>query len=292
VRAVRAPWTSASFLLYAGALLAVIASGFWLGIISGDHSAGAFAGWATVFWAVAEGIALGLLVRGRRLAAGLAAFVGLVFWAVMVGAFFSWWGWLANKGSPFSGFHVGDLALELLVLLAALVDLRIWRHPLLVAIAAPTSWFFATDFVSNGGNWSAAFTLLYGFFLFFVGLALEGDRRPYGFWVHVTAGLTIGGAFLYWWHSSDAEWAGNIIVALVFILVAAAIRRSSYAVLGALGLAAATGYYSIPQMLPGPLYSNHANPTPWAGPVAYLCLGVFLALLGMLLYRRRSADAA
>jgi hypothetical protein len=285
VKVVRAGWTSASFLLYAGALLAVVASVFWLGIISNDHSAGAFAGWAALFWGVAAAIALGLRARGRRLAAGLAAFVELVFWGVMIGAFFAWWGWLAHKGGPFSGFHVGDLALELLILLGALFNLRIWRHPLLVLIAAPTSWFFATDVVSNGGTWSAVFTLLYGFFLFVVGLTLGG--RAYAFWVHVTAGLLIGGAFLYFWHTGDGEWAGIIIVALVFILVGNAMRRSSYAVLGALGLAAATAHYA-GQDVVGDLVGGHP-PTKWALPVAYLCLGVFLALLGMLLHRRREA---
>src|SRR5262249_15618823 len=106
----------------------------------------------------------------------------------------------------------------------------------------------------------------------------------YGFWVHVTAGLTIGGALLYFWHSSDAQWALIIIVALVFILVGAGIRRSSYAVLGVMGLASATGYYAGNAAF-GISNAYVSRPTTGAVPVAYLCLGAFLALLGKLLYR-------
>jgi MFS family permease len=300
VKIARAGWTSASFLVYAGALIALIASWIWLGIIAAQHSQGAFAGWSALFWGVAEAIALVLLLQRRRLAAGLAAFVGLGLWAVMVGAFFAWFGWLSDSSSAFGGWHWGDYGFELLVLLAALVDLRIWRHPLLVAVAAPFAWLFVADLISNGGNWTAVVTLLFGFALFFVGLGLDGgDSRPYGFWVHVTAGLLIGGAFLYWWHSSDAEWAGIIIVSLIFIFVGAGLRRSSYGVLGTIGLVAATGFYSVSAFI-SPVLSlvgaDSGSSSPqnsletWQVPVAYICLGLFLTALGMLLYGRRADE--
>jgi hypothetical protein len=293
MKVVRAGWTSASFLVYVGALLALVASFAWMGVISAQHSKGAFAGWTVLFYAVAEVIALALLVRGRRLVAGLFAFVSVGVFAVMVGAFFSWFGWLPDdSGGPLHGFHWGLLGLELLVLLAALVDIRIFRFPLLVAIAAPVAWYFVTDLVSSGGNWSATVTLLVGLALFFRGLSLDGgDSRPYGFWVHVTAGLTIGGALLYWWHSGDAQWALIILTGLVFIGVGAAIRRSSYAVLGSIGLVLATGHYSLSETF-GFFGSSIRAPTTWAGPVAYLCLGLFLVLVGMLLWRRRDEAEA
>lgn len=291
VKIARAPWTTASFLLYAGALIALAASFAWLAIIADDYGSGGFAGWSALFWGVAEAIALALLAQGRRLVAGLAAVVGLGLWAVMVGAFLEWWGWLPDHDGPIKGFHLGTLLLELLILAAAIVDLRIWRHPLIVAVAAPAAWLFVTDVVSSGGSWTATVTLLLGFLFFVFGLILDaGDSRPYGFWVHVTAGFLIGGAFLYWWHSSDAQWAGVIVVALTFVLVGTGIRRSSYGVLGVLGLAAATAHYAGEETL-APLFGG-SPPTKWALPVAYLCLGVFLALLGMMLYGRRDADAA
>jgi hypothetical protein len=289
VRIHRAGWASASFLVYAGGLLALVAAFAWLGVISADHSNGAFAGWSVLFFAVAASCASWL--GARPVAAGVFAFVAVGLFAVMVGAFFSWFGWLSNKDTPFGGFHWGDLGLELLTLLAALVAIRAFHFPLLVAIAAGVGWFFVTDLVSSGGNWSATVTLLVGLVFLLVGLSLDGgDSRPYGFWVHVVSGLTIGGALLFWWHSSDAEWAGIIVAALVFIGVGAAARRSSWAVLGAVGLGLATGHYSLGETF-GFGGGTPRAPTTWAGPVAYVCLGLFLAFLGLLLWRRDAAEA-
>jgi hypothetical protein len=281
-----------SFLAYGGALTALIAAVAWLGVISDDHGQGAFAGWSVLFWALAEVLAFALLGRGHRVLAGLFGFVGLGLFALMIGAFFSWFGWLPHD-KPLGGFHVGILALQLLVLIAAFVDLGIFKFPLVTLVLAGLGWYFVTDLVSSGGNWSAWVTLFVGLFLFVMGLANDGgDTRPYGFWVHVVAGLTIGGALLYWWHSSDFQWALIIAVGLVFMAVGAGIRRSSYAVLGTIGLIGATWHYSIGGDLGlragNALFGEEppSGPASWAGPVAFLCLGLFLAFVGLLLWRR------
>jgi hypothetical protein len=290
MKVVRAGWTSASFLIYLGCLMALVAAVAWLGIIGGLGS-GSLAGWSVLFWAIAEAIALLLLRSGRRLAAGVAAFVGLGLWVFMLDALFSWWDWLPDHDPPIKGFHLGALFLELLVVIAALVDLRIWRHPLIVAILAPAVWLFVTDVLSSGGNWTWVVTLLIGFIFFFVGLGLDSsDSRPYGFWVHVTAGVLVGAAFLNWWHTSDAEWAGIIIVGLVYVLVATMLRRSSYAVLGVIGVIAATAHYGGEEQA-GDVLNGHP-PTKWALPVAFLCLGAFLLLIGLVLHGRRDASSA
>jgi hypothetical protein len=283
----RAPWATGSFVGYLGALMALVAAIAWLSVIDSNHSQGALAGWSVLFWSVTELLAFMLLGRGRRVAAGLFGFVGLGLFAFMVGAFFSWFGWLPDD-KPLGGFHLGLLLLQVLVLIAAAIDLAIFKFPLFVLVLAGLGWYFVTDLVSSGGNWSAWVSLFVGLFLFVMGLANDGgDTRPYGFWVHVVAGLIVGGALLYWWHSSDFQWALIIVVALVFMFIGAAIRRSSYAVIGALGLVLATGHYSI-----GTTFSiregdvgegRHAS---WAGPVAFLCLGLFLAFMGMVLWRR------
>ena len=286
----RAGWTSASFLVYAGALIVLAAAFAWLGVISAHHGKGAFAGWAVLFYATAEACAVGLLIRGRRVAAGLFAFVSVGILAVMVGAFLHWFGWLHTGSAPFSGFHWGALAIELSTLLAALVAIRVFRFPLLVAIAAGVGWYFVTDVLSSGGNWSAWVTLLVGLAFFFTGLAIDGgESRLYGFWMHAAAGLTIGGALLYFWHLSDTQWTLIIVTSLVYIAVGAAARRSSYAVLGAVGLALATGHFALNATFgigDGELFGP---PQDWVGPVAYLCLGFFLALVGLLLSRRGDA---
>jgi hypothetical protein len=288
----RAGWATGSFLWYTGALTALVAAAAWLGVISDDHGQGAFAGWSVLFWALAELLAFALLARGHRVLAGLFGFVGLGLFALMVGAFFSWFGWLPDD-KPLGGFHIGILALQLLVLIAAFVDLGIFKFPLFALVLAGLGWYFVTDLVSSGGNWSAWVTLFVGLFLFVMGLANDGgDTRPYGFWVHVVAGLTIGGALLYWWHSSDFEWALIIVVGLVFMAVGAGIRRSSYAVLGTIGLFLATWHYALGGN-PGSSSSDllfrdepPSGPASWAGPVAFLCLGLFLAVVGLVLWRR------
>ena len=286
----RAGWATGSFLAYAGALMALIAATAWLSVISDDHSQGAFAGWSVLFWVVAEAFALSLLRRGRRVVAGLFGFVGLGLFAVMVGAFFSWFGWLSHD-KPLGGFHLGLLLLQLLVLAAALIGLGIFKFPLFMLVLAGIGWYFFTDLVSSGGNWSAWVTLFVGLFLFVLGLGQDGgDTRPYGFWVHVVAGLTIFGALLYWWHSTDFQWALIIVVSLLFMATGAGLRRSTYGVIGTIGLVLASGHYAIGNaFLSG---EQPSAPSSWAGPVAFLCLGVFLALVGMALWRRDRAETA
>jgi hypothetical protein len=289
VKTVRAGWASASFLVYAGALLALGAALSWQGVISDDYSEGGFAGWSVLFFGVALAIAVVMRRRGRPLIAGLFAFVTVGLFAVMVVAWFDWWGWTSDD-EPLHGFHWGNLGVALLTLIAASMAIRAFHFPFLSLIATGVGWYFVTDLLSSGGNWSATVTLLVGFVLFFTGIALDGgDSRPYGFWVHVVAGLTIGGAFLYWWHTSDAEWAGIIIVGLIFILVGSAMKRSSYAVLGVVGLAAATGHYVGEETFG---FDGVEPPTDWAAAVGYLCLGLFLVLLGMLLHRRNASPDA
>jgi hypothetical protein len=294
VKIVRAGWTSASFLAYAGALMVLVAAFFLLGVISDEHSAGAFAGWSALAFAVAASCAVGLRRSGRPVPAGLFAIVSVGLFAILIGAFLDWFGWLHGGDGLFSGFHWGVLAIELLTLLAALVAIRSFRFPLLAAAVAGVGWYFVTDVLSSGGNWSAVVTLLVGCFLFFAGLVIDRrPTRPYGFWVHVTAGLTIGGALLYFWHASDTDWALIIVASLVYIALAALIRRSSYAVLGAVGLVLATGYFSLSATFPfffGEEFGG--EPAPWAAPLAFVCLGFFLALLGLLLWRRTTPTEA
>ncbi len=286
----RAGWATGSFLAYVGALIALIAAVAWLSVIDSERSQGAVAGWSVLFWVIAEVLAFALLGRGRRVVGGLFGFVGLGLFALMVGLFFSWFGWLPHD-KPLGGFHLGLLLLELLVLIAAAIDLSIFKFPLFVLVLAGLGWYFVTDLVSSGGNWSAWVTLFIGLFLFVMGLGNDGgDTRPYGFWVHVVAGLTIFGALLYWWHSSDFQWALIIIVGLVFMAIGAGIKRSSYSVIGTVGLVLATWHYALggspTNRFIGAGEEPPSTPASWAGPVAFLCLGLFLVLVGMILWRR------
>jgi hypothetical protein len=185
---VRAPWTSASFLLYAGGLVIFVATLALLATLGSDYGAAAFVGWTALVLAVLMDLAFGARAVGRPLAAGLFALSTVVALAVFVGALEEWAGWLAHTDSPFAGFHVDHFAIELTLVVGAVAARNLFRFPLLVLLAAGSAWFFVTDLLSNGGNWSAVVTLFYGLVAMLVGL---GADRIYGFWVQVVAGLTI-----------------------------------------------------------------------------------------------------
>jgi hypothetical protein len=287
VQAIRAPWTSASFLVYTGALT-VLASAVWLdSILSNRYSSAGFVGWAALVFACALFVALAFRRAGRPLLAGLFAFVSVALFAVFIGALEDWWGWLSHD-SPLHGFHLSLLLLELLTLVAALRALRVFHHPLLVLAAAGVGWFFVTDVLSSGGNWSAWVSLLYGIVL--LGVA-GAANRVYAFWLHVVSGLTIGGALLFFWHESDWNFVLLGLVGLLYILFGAGRRRSSWTVLGALGLFLTTVHFI-------DKWFGDVNPLnfifgfgeepkhDWARPLGFVVLGLAYVALGVLVTRR------
>ena len=151
--------------------------------------------------------------------------------------------------APFDGFHLSHFSLELLLLVARRRRTRRFRFPLLVlARASASAWFFVTDLLSNGGNWSAVVTLVFGLA---PALGRVSAIASTAFWVHVVAGLTIGGALLWFWHSSDLDW---ILIALASLVYVAdrrrASARSSYAVLGAFGLFLVTTHFVVKWFVP------------------------------------------
>ena len=219
---VRARWSSSSFLMYAGAftvLFAMIALLEWL---SEEHSDGGFFGWSLLVWAFVGVVAIGFELAGERVAAGLFAFVSLVAFSVAAGSFEDLIGILDDDNEGlFDGFRIGILLLALIVITAGFILLARFRFPLLVLPVAALSWFFLVDLVSGGGTWSAIVSIFVGLVFMLVGAAAD---RAYGFWVHVVAGLAVGGAFLYLWNSATWEWILIGLIALVFFLLAGASR--------------------------------------------------------------------
>jgi hypothetical protein len=228
---VRARWSSVSFLLYAGALVVLLTAVFLLGALSDEYGSAALFGWSALVLAIVVVMMLGITVAGHRLLAGLFAFISVGVFAVFVGSFLNWIGILDDE--PFEGFSVGLLLLYLAVLVASLVLLARFHFPLLVLAAAGAGWLFVVDLISNGGDWTAVVAIFVGLFFLVAGLVAD---RWYGFWLHVVAGLSIGGGFLVLWHSAHWEWVLIGIVSLVFFAFATSLERSSYAVLGAAGL--------------------------------------------------------
>ena len=278
-----------SFLLYTGGLTILVASLFLLGALGDDYGKAAVVGWALLVFAVLGACAFSLLRMGRAVAAGLFATSAVATFGVFVGALEDWFGWLHDTDSAFGGFRWGLLLLELAILLATLVALRLFRFPLLVLGAAAVGWFFVTDLLSGGGDWSATVTILVGVVFLLTAFAVN---PVYGFWLHVAAGLTIGGALLLFWHTSDWDWILVAIAGLVYIWFGGVIERSSWVVLGAVGLFLSTTHWVdkwFGDVSPvGLLFgSPGGSERPWARDLSYVVLGVIFMLLGVVLERRR-----
>jgi hypothetical protein len=277
-------WKTSSFLVYTGGLTVLGAAIAALSYLSGHYGRGALTGWALLVLVVLSAIAESLRRRGRWVAAGIFAFASVIAWGAFVGLAWRWFGWLDHWNSPFAGWSVAHLSLELLILVAALTDRRRWRFPFITLISAVVGWFFITDFVSNGGEWSYVVTLLIGL-AYLVGGSASG--QPSAFWLHLVGGVLVGASLLHWWHTTDSDWALISAAALVYVALAYTTKRSSWAVLGSLGFFGATSHYLFGQSNSSPVpYVSTPSISGWSPSVAFACLGFWLVLLGLLSRRR------
>jgi MYXO-CTERM domain-containing protein len=306
MNAVRVPWSSASFLVYLGGFVIFGAILSLLQVQSEDHGAPGLVLWAVLVLAVLAALAFLSRRTGHFVTAGLLALSSVGAFVVAFGALLDWFGWLPDIQSPgFRGFHFWLLVLELATVIAAAVALSIFRFPLLVFVLAATSWYFTTDLLSGGGNWSAWVTIAFGLVLLAAGAAVDtGPSRPYGFWLHVVSGLTIGGALLWFFHDSDFDWILIAIAALLYIALGDRLMRSSWVVLGAWGFLQTTSHFAekwsdggllVPlfYLFPftalsasdgGPIYERHR---PWAAPLMFAVVGFLFIGIALFLARRR-----
>jgi hypothetical protein len=285
---VRKPiWTTSSFVLYVGGLTVLAGAAAALQYLDKSYGDAAFVGWTLLPLAVLWVIAMMFRARGEWIAAGLFAFAALVAWTVFLAALFEWWGWLPgdDEGSPFDGWHWGVWLLIVIVIPTALVDLRLFRFPLLVLFPAVFAWFLVTDVLSGGGDWSAVLTIIVGLVYLAIGTQIDaGPQRPLGFWVHLVSGLLIGVALIaQWWNSSDVDWALVAVTGVVFVGIARATGRSSWAVLGIIGfLIAATQWVLEWTGLEGFPFFFEGGPTRgWVPGLVYGIVGLFFVLLGL-----------
>ena len=308
MNAVRAPWSHASFLAYFGGITLLLAMLSFLAVEGQEHGAGAFVGWAVLVFAILAALAFGQRRSGRLVTAGLYALSAVAAFVVFLGALFDWLGWLPDihHTSAFRGFRFWLLVLELAAVVAAVVAFRIFRFPLLVLAAAGSAWFFVTDLISGGGDWSAIVTIAYGLAVLAAARAVDaGGSRVYGFWLHVVAGLTIGGGLLWFFHEGDWDWVAIGVAALIYIALGDRLLRSSWVVIAAYGLLQVTthfaekwadvaflaflpfGFFLFPFALTS--YSEVDEPKHhmWAAPLAYAILGLALIVVGQVLASRR-----
>ena len=302
-------WTSATFLVYAGGLTVLLGGLAALGYLAANYGPGAETGWALLILVILYAVAHGLRIRERPIAAGIFAFVSVVAWGAFVLFAFEWFGW--------NGVHAGlshwswARTIAILLILGAVWDARRrFDFPFIRVISAVLGWILVLDLLPAGGNWSAAWALV-------VGLAYLGAgtirNEPSAFWLHFVGGALIGGAILDWAHTSDGDYAIVSIVAFVFVILAYATRRSSWAVFGTIGFYIATIHYIVgsptalaegffglgssstctaTQGSPPVCMSSGAPISPWSPALAFGLLGFFLVALGLLGRRRTAATLA
>lgn len=287
---VRPRWSSWSLLVYAGGLTFTLAAGGWLAYLSSKSGAAADTGWALLIFAILACIAEWLRRTGHPVTAGVFAFGAVGAFVAFVGELWKWLGWHTSEQS-FAGFHLARLVLELVWIVAAVAALKRFRFPLIVLQLVLAIWLFVTDLISNGGNWTVIVSILVGLAYL---MAAGGVDRAYGFWLHVAAGLLIGGSILWWCrHGGTTTWILVTIAACIYVYLARVFNRSSWAVLGAIGVFLAADHFTFAWSNFHVLFfGDGTGPSrPWVAPLVFTCAGALLVLLGLWISRPRRAAA-
>ena len=291
--ALRPRWSSASALAYIGAFVVLLATAALLGILGDLHGEAALVGYSALATAAALGLALVLQERDRPVAAGVAATLAVVFFAVVVAALLSLIGILDVDDD---GYQPGTHLVEIAIVGGALLALRRFRAPLLVLPIALTLGITIGDLASSAFSWDDAeetVSLAVGAVLAVAGVAVDrSGRRPYGFWLHAVGGVTFGGALLSL-VSGDAGWALVGLVSLAYVAAAYLLGRSSYAVIGAVGILATTTYFSLDAVsLVGDFFVGEAPAEdeiePWQVALWFIAAGLLIGTLGLVGDRLRS----
>jgi hypothetical protein len=306
-REIKPIWTSATFLVYAGGLTVLLGALAALGYLSAEYGNGAKAGWALLILVILYAIAHALRIRERPIAAGIFAFASVIAWGAFIVFLFRWWGWNGVDASIERWSWSRTVAL-LLILAAAWDDRRRFNLPFIRLISAVLFWVLVITVLPADGNKTAVFTLIVGLAYLLAGTI---QNEPSAFWLHLVGGLLIGGSILFWAHRSDGDYAVVSIVAFLFVILAYATKRSSWAVLGTIGFYLATIHYIVgsPTALAEGFFGSSqvgcvstpagtncgsaaGSVSPWSPALAFGVLGFFLVLLGLLGRRRTAATLA
>jgi hypothetical protein len=284
--AVRPLWSSASALVYIGGFVALVATVVLLGISNDSWGEWALVGTAVVATGAALGVALLLQGAERAIAAGVAAMLAVVFAAVVAGALLAALGALEAE---LGDYQPAALVVELVLIGGALAAVARFRAPIVLLPAALAFWFAVADLSSlgswdDGGEW---LSVAAGAALVLGGTALDRAGRPsYAFWLHAVGGLAVGGALAVL-AGADA-WALTAVIALAFVAAAFLLGRSSYAVLGAVGILLATTLFAVEPLaivggfVPFVPAGEASTLEGWQVAISYLVAGLLLAGIGVL----------
>ena len=277
----RPRWSSESALVYIGATVALFATTSLLGILSEDNGDAALVGYSALATAAALALALALQHTGRLVAAGVLATLAVVFFAVFAGALETLIGILDDFGD--NDWTFGRFLLEFLTIVAALVALRRFRAPLLVLPVALVFWFALVDFGAE-----EVMSIVAGLVLVAAGHAVDrAGREPFGFWLHLVGGLAFGGGVLAL-VDGNAGWILVGVLSVAYVLGAYTFGRSSYAVLGAIGILATTTHFIqdglafVGVFVPVEIGDPNGGIDPWQIALYYVCAGLLILGLGLL----------
>lgn len=294
LREIKPIWTSSTFLVYTGGLIVLFAGVGALEYLATQYrGGGAQTAWSLLIFLVLYAIAVVLLLAGRPIAAGIFAFSSVIAWGILVGVAFTWWGWTNSSAwGDFGRWSWARLGFELLILLFASVALRRFRFPFIALISAVFGWFFVIDLISSGGTWTQVVSFLSGLVYFLAGAV---SNKPSAFWLHLVGGLLVGVPLLIWCHTSTFDFTVVAFMSLVYVAVAHATRRSSWAVFGTIGFVLVSVHFLVGS--PTGIVRNAVNGEPpsisvWSFPLGFGLLGFWLVLLGLLGRRVKDTPAA
>jgi hypothetical protein len=283
---VRPVWKTSSSLVYAGGLVALLATVALLGILQDEHGTWALVGWSALATVAALALAVVLERADRAVAAGVAATLAVVFLAVLTAAVLDGVGAL---DAEISDYQPATLLVEAVTIAAALAAVARFRSPLPLLPAAVAFWVAVAD-LGELVSWDDAakvLSILAGALLVVAGLALDRRGHPaFAFWPHAVGGLALGLGVVALVHG-DLGWALVGLLSLVYVAAAYVLGRSSYAVLGALGILATTTAWVVdPLGLLGnviPFFpaSESDRLEAWQIALAYVAAGLFIGLLGV-----------
>jgi hypothetical protein len=284
--ALKPRWSSASALVYLGGGVILVATSVLLGILGDDHGDWALAGYSALATVIALALARLLEQTGRAVAAGVLATVAVVLFATFVGSVENAIGIL---DVDFDDYQPATLVLEALTIAAAFLALRRFRAPLLVLPIAVTFWVAVADLGSIGswGDAGEVLSILVGMALIVTAVAVDrAGREPYGLWLHVVGGLALGGGVLAL-ADSDLAWAFVGLLSLAYVAAAYLLARSSYAVLGTIGILATTTYFSLDgfsvlgAFLPFGSGEIEEGLDPWQVALSFVAAGLVIVVLGL-----------
>jgi hypothetical protein len=293
VREIKPIWTSSTFLVYTGGLTVLGGAIGALAYLSTRYQgAGQGSAWALLILVTLYAIAVLLLLGGRPIAAGIFAFASVIAWIIFVAVVFSWWGWTNGSFRDFGHWSWARLAFEILIVVVALAVLRIFRFPFIALISTVVGWVFVIDLITAGGNFTLAVSLVVGLLYFLAGSVSD---RPSAYWLHLVGGLLVSVPILVWCHTSTFDFAVIAFMSLVYVAVAHATRRSSWAFFGTVGFFLVTIHFLVGSptgIAQGAINGRAPSISAWSFPLGFGLLGFWLVLLGLLGRRLREPAAA